>query len=317
MKRILSFSLGWLLAAIVLTSTLPVSGKTEILDPDSYHPLLRVIADDLHSRGIDVIQNWNSRVSVRTRIIIAPLADYLNSLPLRGRWESELESGEMGALVAQPGDNPKSDSFNGNWSKLPQEQRIFISFAREDAAFADIVREVLEKRGYGVFIYIKNPKAKPTMSLASVREYLQTAGMHLVLDTATARKKPGVLAEALWKAKYGPPQERVIVSIKKGDIVEVYGAKKRCPRTKQVLAIAEKAGAKIIYHDIDDYPTAREVITHNRGWLQDGELMPYVKINGKPILAQDIESFGVRQAERKDSLIPNPNCSMIIAPVKP
>jgi glutaredoxin len=312
MKRTLSQSLAWLLAAIVLTSTLPVLGKTEILDPAAYHPLLRVIADDLNTHGIDVIQNWNSRVSGRTRIIIAPLSDYLTSLPLRGRWESELESGEMGALVAQPGDNPKSDTFYANWSKLPRGQRIFISFAREDAAFAEIVRKVLKDRGYGVFIYIEDPKEKPTISLASVREYLQTAGMHLVLDTATARQKPGVLAEALWHAKYGPPQARVIVGIKKGDVVEIYGARNRCPRTRQVLAIAEKAGAKITYHDVDGHPTAREVATLNRAWLKDGELMPYVKINGRPILAQDIELFGVLKTERTDSLITN--CSMLLAP---
>lgn len=309
MKRTLLSGLRWILSAMVLASTLPAFGKTEILDPDAYHPLLRVIADDLHGRGIDVIQNWNSKVSGRTRIVIAPLADYLNSLPLRGQWESALKSGEMGALVAQPGGNPQSDTFDGNWDKIPQGHRIFISFAREDAAHADIVREVLQGRGYAVFIYIKGPNQKPTMSLDSVRRYLQTAGIHLVLDTATARKKPGVMAEALWKAKYGPPQERTIVGVKQGDTVEVYGARSRCPRTRQVLMIAEMAGAKILYHDIDDFPAARETVIRNRGWLQDGELLPYVKINGKPILAQDIESFGMLKSERTDSLITSPNCS--------
>jgi hypothetical protein len=76
--------------------------------------------------------------------------------------------------------------------------------------------------------------------------------------------------------------------------------------------IAEKAGAKILYHDIDDFPAARETVIRNRGWLRDGELLPYVKINGKPILAQDIELFGMLESKKTDSLITSPNCSTLL-----
>lgn len=151
---------------------------------------------------------------------------------------------------------------------------------------------------------------KPTLPLTSVSEYLRTAGVHLVLDTAVARRKPGVLAEALWKARYGSPRERVLVRMKRGDVVEVYGAKERCPRTRRVLAIARDAGARIVYHDIDQDPAAREVVLNNRSRLEGGELLPLVRLNGGIIFAQDIESFDVR-GDEKDSAIINPDCSAV------
>jgi hypothetical protein len=307
MKNLLLKSLHSLLAVVMLIPTFSYPGKAEILDPEANHPLLRKIADDLHRNGIDVVQNWRSEVPAHTRPVVAPLANYQISLALKEeRWIRDFNKGVMGAITAiKTSENVGRKSFAEKWSNTPKSQRAFISFAREDVAYARNVKAALEAQGYVAFIYINRQGTMPSQPPVMVGEYLRTAGTHLVVDTNTARKKPGVLAEALALAKYRrPPSDRSDPDIgrrypepappggsggtaieSKKHIVEIYGAKKRCPRTRQAIELFKDAGAVVKYYDVDANPRASRVVRRNTKWLEGGDLLPLIRMDGKPIHA--------------------------------
>jgi hypothetical protein len=279
MKRTFSLSLRLLLAAILLNSTLLCLGKTEILDPAAYHPILHEIADVLDPVGIDVVQDWRSKIWASPRPIVAPLAKYpISGMLGTAEWIRDFNSGVMGALIAfKPRGKLKHDTFRKQWYDMPVEQRIFISFARADAAHAQRVRAALEAKGYSVFTYIKRTEDKLTEHSLSVGEYFSTAGAHLVIDTDEARNSQGVLAEALALVTYRGTQSM------KGDVVQIFGAKKRCPRTREAIRRYTEAGAIIVYYDIDADLEAKKVLTENRAWLVEGKYMPFIKVNGEPL----------------------------------
>jgi hypothetical protein len=306
-KKILLASLKSLLVIVMVTCPLLQPGRAEILDPEANHPLLRVIAADLDRSGIDVVQNWRSDVPAYTRPVVAPLANYQTSLALREeRWVRDFNKGVMGAIAAVKTDaNLKRSAFAEKWSSTPKSQRVFISFAREDVAHARTIKAALEAQGYVAFIYINQAGGSPSQPAASVGEYLRTAGTHLVIDTYTARRKPGVLAETLAFARYRrpPPSDPrpnaagnsprpgnlgggggEVVAPRR-HIVEIYGAKKRCPRTRQAIQLFKDAGAEVRYYDVDISPRASRVVGRNTRWLENGDLLPFIRVDGKPILA--------------------------------
>ncbi len=69
-------------------------------------------------------------------------------------------------------------------------------------------------------------------------------------------------------------------------VVEIYGAKRRCPRTRRALKLFKDAGAEIKYFDIDADTEADKIVEGNGRWLANGDL-PFIKIDGKPIYASD------------------------------
>lgn len=315
MKNFLSTSLRCALAVVILISTLPCLGNAEILDPAANHPLLRRIADDLNRDGIDVVQNWRSKVPVHERPVVAPLANYQISLALREQgWIREFNKGVMGAITAiKSSAKLTDDGFAKKWSNTPKKQRVFISFAREDVAHAQTVKTALEAQGYVAFIYINEPGRSPSQAPLVLGKLLRTAGTHLVIDTATARRKSGVLAEALALARYRRPPVDNSGSIgtskhqnsdksgdgsaaslrKKKHVVEVYGAKKRCPRTRQAIKLFKDAGAVVKYYDVDASARASKVVDRNTKYLEGGNLLPFIRMDGEPIHAT---SPGIRKA---------------------
>lgn len=334
MKRTLSFSLRWLLATVLLAPTFLLPGKAEILDPAANHPVLREIAEDLHRHGIDVVQDWNSRLPAYTRPVVAPLGDYPISIPQNeSRWVREFNASAMGALAAfKPIGQLKHDTFDKQWRDTPKHRRVFISFAREDLAVALSVRDALIAQGYIVFTYLTREVAVPSWPLSAVADYLRTADTHLVIDTETARRKQGVLAEAIALGRSRSPTPINSPSLKdltvvrptfnasqlfsdgpvveltesptvgtsraRRSVVTIYGAKNRCPRTRKAIQIFEEAGAQVRYLDVDASPRANRVVIRNRRWLEGG-LLPLVKVDGKLIrftsegIAQALESLVV------------------------
>ncbi|HEY0078679.1 MAG TPA: hypothetical protein VGB73_08535, partial [Pyrinomonadaceae bacterium] len=289
MKKTVSVSLRQLLSAILLASTLLHPGKAKILDPAAYHPVLREIADALDRHGLDVVQDWRSQITISApSTVVAPLTEYpiLGTLKMVD-WIRDFNSGAMGAIMAiKPIGNLKHDTFIEQWYDTPQERRVFISFTKEDAEDAERVRSALEDKGYIAFIYIKHPEDDPAQPPVLVGEYFKTAGHHLVIDTQKARASQGVLAEALMFAQYRRTQST------RGDTVQIYGARKRCPRTREAIQRYTKAGATVEYHDIDADPEAKKVVAENHQWLEDGKYLPFIKINGKPLR---FRSEGVKQ----------------------
>jgi hypothetical protein len=309
MKSLLSTSLRLLLAVALLVSTFAYLGKSEILDPGARHPLLRLIADDLDRNGIDVVQNWRSKVPEHARPVVAPLANYPISLTRKEqRWIRDFNKGVMGAIAAiKTREITGPDSFAAKWKSTPKSQRVFISFAREDVAHAQRVKAALDAKGYVAFIYINQPGTDPSQPPIVVGEYLRTAGTHLVIDTDVARRKPGVLAEALAFARYrstrpasagagsavagrsptpdSPGGNSGTATKPKRHIVDIYGAKKRCPRTQQAIKLFKDAGAIVRYHDVDTNPRASRIVDRNTRFLANGELLPFIRLDGKPVHA--------------------------------
>jgi len=175
----------------------------EILDPNENHPLLRKIAEALHKTGIDVIQNYMSGVETKGKPVLAPLANFPIENWNISNWQQELDKEIFKAILAVP-DNSPGDSFRKKWDKSINE-RIFISFAREDAVIADAVSAILKENGYEVFTYLANNR-DPIYSTEQIAHYMKSASTHLVIDTKTARSKEGVTAEALTYAKYWSPE---------------------------------------------------------------------------------------------------------------
>ena len=317
MKNFLSTSLRSVLAVVILISMFPYFGNAEILDPAANHPLLRKIADKLDRNGIDVMQDWRSEVPVSKRPVVAPLANYQISLVLKGQsWIREFHKGVMGAIAAiKSSENIAHNAFADKWNNTPKTQRVFISFAREDVAYARYVKTALEAQGYVAFIYINDQGHSPSQTPIMLGEYLRTAGTHLVIDTDIARRKSGVLAEALAFAKYKRPPSNDGGSIgaarpspdrpgggsggksieSQRHVVEIYGAKNRCPRTRQAIKLFKDAGAVVKYYDVDTNPRALRVVERNTEWLEGGQLLPFIRMDGKPIRAT---SVGVGKALR-------------------
>lgn len=182
-------------------------GYSELLDPSAQkqHALLKSLADALHAIHIDVIQDWNSRVDVKSNPVLAPLNDYQmklvqNSLVYKGRWEQDFEDAVIGYALGIRTSNTKitATSVLTEWNKAGKENTVFISYASEDSERAKGIKSVLERKGFVVFTY----QDAGTLEATDIAHFMCTAGTCLVLDTKTARTKSGVQAEALSFQRY-------------------------------------------------------------------------------------------------------------------
>jgi len=279
-----------LLAGILFLSWTP----TERLDPKAYHRVLTPLAPYLHVEGVDVMQNWASNARTKGKPVLAPLANYPISLAGKETsWTKELNNGAMGAVMAIESEISMDYAmFTEKWIAVPKEKRVFISFAREDLSTALKIKSVMEKRGYVAFIYIQKAGGTPGQTVFHAGEMLRTAGIHLVLDTDIARAKAGVLAEALAYSKYIHPPAPPARGWKKPvepriateqHVVEIYGAERRCSRTREALAAFRKTGVTVRYYDVDNNAFAEQVVHNNSRYLEHGNLLPFIKIDGRPV----------------------------------
>ena len=174
----------------------------ELLDPPPGKTLMSELAPVLESLGIDAMQDWRSAVQTKGRPVLAPLAYAPVTSYELPKWGRELDEEIIKAVAVTR--NRGQRTFSKNWELSPKE-RIFFSFAKEDAVAAESVVKALEAKGYVVFAYLRTGRA-PVFSTTRIAYYMRTAKTHLVLDTKTAREKSGVLAEKLVYAKYWSPE---------------------------------------------------------------------------------------------------------------
>ena len=271
------------LALVLIASLFDCLGK-DILDPNSKYKnlFLAQLSPVLNKYKIDVMQDWSSNVTTNGNPVLAPLAKYIGMLDSTlinkntgdERWASEFYDSHNGILIGVKGKTPVETAlFREAWDITPSEQRVFISFAKEDALLAKNIRTELQAKGYQVFIYYDG-EDKIIRSAEDIAYYMQTADNCLVIDTHNARSKYGVLAEALAHSKY--------IYKRKVDIVKVFG-RTSCPRTSQALEEFRKTNAKVIYYDIDTDPIARAYLEKNSAYLEKPDLLPLIVVNGKPI----------------------------------
>lgn len=82
------------------------------------------------------------------------------------------------------------------WNKADKGDRVFISFARADAAHARVIATALNGRGYTTFLYLQDALAQPTFSVQEFAQFFEGSGNRYVLDTPNARASPAVALEA-------------------------------------------------------------------------------------------------------------------------
>ena len=269
--------IGWL--------ALPVSARSKILDPGEHDPLLQRFADPLDALGIDVIQSPKSHGIEWDRPRLAPLDGYPvdKDLAIQPGWMQQFVKGAVGAIAAAPAPEVEASgsSFAKLWKKTPLEQRIFISFAREDFAIALKVQSVLEANNYVAFIYLSSDGAAPPQSARDAGKIFSTAGHRLVVDTPTSRQKLGVRVETHVNNRFY--RRDVTIDRKPRRVVDVYG-RDDCSRTQQARRLFAEAGAEVNYHKVDpDTPAWRHVLA-NTEYLFKSKF-PLIEIDGQPIHA--------------------------------
>ncbi len=207
------------------------SGK--ILDPQSpANAVLDPLADEIHSKGIDVRRRWETRSStLGKRAVLTPLQGFMSSSEAetaRTLWMQDFEGRIHSVLVGvkqkhpirsgSTGAQPNLTKFKQAWERAPQSQRVFISFTRADAAYALDVKKALESRGFTTFVYLEGSNKAPTLTPKEAGHFFGTAGHHFVIDTQNARRSSGVWFEKALLGRYGrvvkpppPPRSTVVI----------------------------------------------------------------------------------------------------------
>jgi hypothetical protein len=169
--------------------------------------LLESLRPSLGEQGISVHTSWlRPLTSSSTQPVVGPLLDYPFSridAASHGAFHEGFIAGashEAALLAVEGGGSQPSLSlqeFRARWLTANKNSRVFVSFTRQDRAYARIVRSSLEQLGYTVFTYLGRSET-PRHNSVEVGTFFREAGNHLVIDTPAARRSAGVISEALW-----------------------------------------------------------------------------------------------------------------------
>jgi hypothetical protein len=197
-------------------------GLSRVLDPTSRSPeraILELIASDLDARGIDTVYGNSMDQPFQVGDIrVAPLAGFTPNKRDWGSysrltWASAFEKGVIGFIIAVPNrTSPINDAqttcikdiselgsdiceFVFKWLAASPDERVFISFTKEDFDHASQVKEALEKAGYTAFLFLKGQDQKPWADPGMVGEVFAQAKFRIVVDSANARGSAGVALE--------------------------------------------------------------------------------------------------------------------------
>lgn len=212
------------LLAVVLTTFSLAGSRGLVIDPDGNGPernFLLNIETAFDRVGLDVILGTASQVPTSQKARVAALKDYAPkkadwSKFLQQSWEYGFGNGIVGVIVAVPrrsappnlqhkieGCRPPPPreipacEFVERWIAVPPEQRVFITFTREDFDDAQRAKKALEEPGYHVFVFLKGRHEEPWAEPALVGEVFATAGHRLAIDTMFTRGSEGVRFESL------------------------------------------------------------------------------------------------------------------------
>jgi len=280
MKKLFS-AICFIMVACLLFAADPI-----VLDKNAKNPFLRLLAPGLEKIGIDVMLDWRSKVETGLKPILAPLANYpVKFNPAKERWMDELNRGIIGGLtVIKSGKAIAEDDFLNKWNSIDKKKRVFISFAKEDVEIAKKIKAILEKKKCAVFIYLQKASGTPLQSTFRVGELIGSAGIHLVLDTETARKKSGVMAEALSYARYIHP---FTVNY---HVVKIYGTNDS-EQTREAIKNFRETGAKVHFINAKIGKRVRQIMAIKRQYLRKDDkgkdLYPLIKVDGKFVMPKD------------------------------
>lgn len=208
----ISKKLGLLLLSIAIFFC---SSGFKILDRDGKkNDFLWGLGDLLDDIGIDIVQDWESKVRLEGNPTLAPIANYnVSILEKETDWTKAFSNFYANALVAIENDKVTINEadFLEQWKQIPIEKRIFISFTKADLIHAEAIKVVLQEQGYQVFLYTESHRG-PFTDPNVISYCMKTSGEVLVLDTHNSRTKEGVIAEALSFAKYTYRPEKDILA---------------------------------------------------------------------------------------------------------
>jgi hypothetical protein len=194
--------------AVLLATYAGASGKL-VGDRAAVDPLLAGLVDPLDAHGIDVVGGNIDAAPLSGR----PRAALLIGVPpvpppgyATAPWMKDFLSGATGFVAAAPRADSSApplktqSEFIQFWNQTPKEQRVFISFTKQDARIAATIKATLEKKGFAAFTFL-NPSVagvpmRPTYDTPVVGKFFSEAGHYLVVDTPNARGSHGVWLES-------------------------------------------------------------------------------------------------------------------------
>ena len=175
-------------------------------------PVLSELVEPLNAKKIDVVagntsdikKTWRPRVA-----LLSGLATNPDEIVTTEKWMKEFISGMTGYVASVKTKTETNtdgfvantqDEFISKWEKASPDQRVFLSFTVDDVKIAHKIEETLNGRGYVTFVFLNPKNLNPIYDASLVGKMFKEAEHRLVLDTKNARKKPGVLFEALLAA---------------------------------------------------------------------------------------------------------------------
>lgn len=202
--------------AIALVLASPTRVHTKALGKGA-DPMLAGFEAALDAEGIDIVpglaRDLDFKTEQRPRLAKLggfPVAQDAHRPPDPDDWMHQFTQGAFDYIaayrpaegVAVPVAKPSSsDEFLIEWSKAPENVRVFIAFTRDDAATAHKVAQALRAQGLVVFTYLRDKDAAPWARPEVVGRLFREAGHHFVIDTLKARRSGGVVFEALAYAR--------------------------------------------------------------------------------------------------------------------
>ena len=178
--------------AVIACLGFPIQATADSLDEGVQDDaFLSPLADALGAYDIDVTSNLNSRDVVGQRIRRPRLGrfpdlpmDSLGSSEEIANWEAAYAEGEVGGVAILAGDRATTarDDFLGSWLRSSGEQRLFVTFYKDDLAAAQKLADAATAYGYGIdFVFA-------TESVSAAGELYATAAQRLAIDSRAARR---------------------------------------------------------------------------------------------------------------------------------
>lgn len=160
--------------------------------------VLDEFAQEFVARGIEVLTSPVLSNELDNVVSVCHLERFpvnQNSAKMK-RWQQEFKDGAMGALTGIPARAVASDDdFERDWLATPKSQRIFVSYAGMDLAWAKTIKSILDQN-YVTFIY-QNADGEAATTAEQAGAFFAQAGQHIVIVCDKSRNSDGVIFEHL------------------------------------------------------------------------------------------------------------------------
>lgn len=209
-------SMAWIVSVVVFfltSSSVPALSKDVAVFPNLSDLVLRPpLSSILEAAGMDYDTSlfpW--REEIGQRLIVRRSDSFpveVNTARRVGGWNKKFVSGHdsiqnLAIALRDLGDAPTSMQdlqelrwFEEQWLALHEpERRVFICYSSKDEMYVDRLSTALREKSFAVFKFSRHGRATHDPSVSG--SFFQSAGTHLFLDSANARRSAGVHFEAM------------------------------------------------------------------------------------------------------------------------